>query len=444
MLKRKILDRLLEWKYDKEKKSLIIEGARQVGKTFTINNFAKNNYSQFIYINFLFNPQYKEIFIDNINSENIINKLKRYSEFKDFNFDNETLLFLDEIQECPEAITALKFFTISKKIDVIASGSYLGLKFNKNSNFSYPVGYVDIMKLNPLDFEEFLWAIDVNQKDIEELKDCFNNKKKIDNNLHQYMIEKFKQYILIGGMPEAINVFLKTEDYFKVREVQSQIIEYYFNEANRYANQADKSKIRECLLSIPNQLSKENNKFMFSHINNNARSKWYMSAIQWLIDSNIVNICKRVSNVENPLNAFESSDDFKLYMSDTGLLCSMIDESIINLILSKNENFIFKGALYENLISQILVASNFKLRYYKPTQALELDFVLSFRKGNPIVLEVKAGRTTSKSLTTFLANKENNIGIKCTIENIYIKNNNILVMPWYLLFLVKPFDELKI
>ena len=443
MLKRKILDKLLEWKSNKDKKSLIIEGARQVGKTFIINFFGNNYYEQFIYINFLSNPKYKEIFTDNIDFKNVINKLKRYPEFKNINFDNECLLFIDEIQECPEAITSLKFLTINEKFNVIASGSYLGLKFNKNANFSYPVGYIEVIKLNPLDFEEFLWANDVQLNDIKEIKDCFNNKKKINNELHQYMIEKFKQYILVGGMPAAINEFIKEENYFKVREIQKQIIEYYFNEANRYANTSDKLKIRECLLSIPNQLSKENKKFMFSHLNNNARSKWYMSAIQWLIDSNIVNICKRISRIENPLNAFEITSDFKLYMSDTGLLCSMIDDSIINLVLAKNENFIFKGALYENMISQILIANNFKLRYFKPNQSLEIDFILSFQKGNPILLEVKSGNSRSKSLFTFLDKNKNLIGIKCTNENINFKNNKILNIPWYLLFVINPSQEIE-
>ena len=443
MLKRKILDKLLEWKSNKDKKSLIIEGARQVGKTFIINFFGNNYYEQFIYINFLSNPKYKEIFIDNIDFKNVINKLKRYPEFKNINFDNECLLFIDEIQECPEAITSLKFLTINEKFNVIASGSYLGLKFNKNANFSYPVGYIEVIKLNPLDFEEFLWANDVQLNDIKEIKECFNNKKKINNELHQYMIEKFKQYILVGGMPAAINEFIKEENYFKVREIQKQIIEYYFNEANRYANTSDKLKIRECLLSIPNQLSKENKKFMFSHLNNNARSKWYMSAIQWLIDSNIVNICKRISRIENPLNAFEITSDFKLYMSDTGLLCSMIDDSIINLVLAKNENFIFKGALYENMISQILIANNFKLRYLKPNQSLEIDFILSFQKGNPILLEVKSGNSRSKSLFTFLDKNKNLIGIKCTNENINFKNNKILNIPWYLLFVINPSQEIE-
>lgn len=443
MLKRKILDKLLEWKSNKDKKSLIIEGARQVGKTFIINYFGNNYYEQFIYINFLSNPKYKEIFTDNIDFKNVINKLKRYPEFKNINFDNECLLFIDEIQECPEAITSLKFLTINEKFNVIASGSYLGLKFNKNANFSYPVGYIEVIKLNPLDFEEFLWANDVQLNDIKEIKDCFNNKKKINNELHQYMIEKFKQYILVGGMPAAINEFIKEENYFKVREIQKQIIEYYFNEANRYANTSDKLKIRECLLSIPNQLSKENNKFMFSHLNNNARSKWYMSAIQWLIDSNIINICKRISRIENPLNAFEITSDFKLYMSDTGLLCSMIDDSIINLVLAKNENFIFKGALYENMISQILIANNFKLRYLKPNQSLEIDFILSFQKGNPILLEVKSGNSRSKSLFTFLDKNKNLIGIKCTNENINFKNNQILNIPWYLLFVINPSQEIE-
>lgn len=443
MLKRKILDKLLEWKSNKDKKSLIIEGARQVGKTFIINFFGNNYYEQFIYINFLSNPKYKEIFIDNIDFKNVINKLKRYPEFKNINFDNECLLFIDEIQECPEAITSLKFLTINEKFNVIASGSYLGLKFNKNANFSYPVGYIEVIKLNPLDFEEFLWANDVQLNDIKEIKECFNNKKKINNELHQYMVEKFKQYILVGGMPAAINEFIKEENYFKVREIQKQIIEYYFNEANRYANTSDKLKIRECLLSIPNQLSKENKKFMFSHLNNNARSKWYMSAIQWLIDSNIVNICKRISRIENPLNAFEITSDFKLYMSDTGLLCSMIDDSIINLVLAKNENFIFKGALYENMISQILIANNFKLRYFKPNQSLEIDFILSFQKGNPILLEVKSGNSRSKSLFTFLDKNKNLIGIKCTNENINFKNNKILNIPWYLLFVINPSQEIE-
>lgn len=430
MLKRKILNELVQWKSNKNKKVLMIEGMRQTGKTFIVNYFANQYFHQYININFLINPKYKAIFDSDLDIESVKQKMKMFNEFSNIEFNNKLLIFLDEIQECPNAIVALKALSQDNNLNVIASGSYLGIKYKELS--SYPIGYVKTLKMYPLDFEEFMWALNVSDKIINEMKSCFDNKQPIDQIIHQQAIEWFKQYMIVGGMPEVVNNFIQERNFYKIRDLQKEIINMFFIDAMKYANVTERQKIIECFNSIPQQLAKENKKFMFSKIKTNARSKWYYSSLSWLVDSNIVNKCQLVNKLENPLNAYEINDNFKIYLSDTGLLISLLDDVIVEQIMD-NKDFIYKGALYENLIAQILSTNNYKLRYFTRNHTLELDFIIS--KPNGIhVLEIKSGNNYSKSLNTILNENQNLIGIEFSNNNISLKQNK-LILPFYLSFL---------
>lgn len=429
MLKRKIINELVKWKQDKNKKALILEGMRQVGKTYIINYFAKQNYKNVININFLLNDKYKQIFADDLSTSTILEKIKLFNEFKDVDF-NDYLIILDEIQACPNALTALKSFTIDN-IDVIATGSYLGTKYKQVN--SYPVGYVQYLELYPLDFEEFLWANDISKEKIEYLKKSFINKTQIDSIVHNEMIELFRKYIIVGGMPEVVKTYVEQHDFYQARKIQNNIINSFYYDVSKYASINETQKIIETFNSIVVQLSKENKKFMFSKINKNARSKWYYSALSWLIDANIVNKCVLINNLMNPLNAYEDIDNFKIYMNDTGLLCSLIDSTIINQIIL-DQDCIYKGAIYENIISQVFKTNGYKLRYFKRKETLEIDFVIN-QHDDIVPIEVKAGNNRSKSLLTIINENNHLKGIKLTNNNIKV-TNRIIHLPWYLAWLI--------
>lgn len=431
MLKRKIFDDLIKWKEHQNKKCLIVTGMRQIGKTFIIKEFGKKCYKNFIYINFIMNDKYKLIFDEELNIDKILQKIKYFEEFKNIDLNEECLLFLDEIQECPQAIVALKELTTSKKIHTIASGSYFGIKYKQR--ISFPVGYVSFLTMKPLDFEEFLWAMEVNQNIIDELKSSFINNTKVSDVLHNLMIELFSKYIIIGGMPDVINSYIQNKDFFIARKVQKDIVQSFIYDISKYASINEVQKILESFNSIPMQLAKENKKFMFSKIKKNARSLWYYGSIQWLIDSNIVNKCNSITQIKQPLNGFENNDDFKIYMNDTGLLLSMLDDSIVNIIIN-NQDSTYKGGIYENVVSQILSANGYKLRYFTRNNTLEIDFVIE-KNDVLIPIEVKAGNNKSKSLITILNENPDLIGYKLTNENISIKKQYIK-LPWYMLFLI--------
>lgn len=430
MLRRKIINKFIEWKQNPNKKSLIVEGMRQVGKTYIINYFANQYYKNIVYINFLLNEEYKEIFNQNLSTNKILEKISYFKEFEKNDLHNNCLIILDEIQECPNALVALKSFSIDK-LDVIASGSYLGSKYKQIN--SYPIGYVEYLKLHPLDFEEFLWANNISENKIEHLKKSFINKTPVDSIVHNEMIELFKKYILVGGMPEVVNEFINSNNIFKARKIQKDINNSFFYDVCKYATISDTQKIIETFNSIIPQLAKDNNKFMFSKINKNARSKWYYSSLSWLIDANVVNKCTLVNKLLNPLNAYEVEDYFKIYMNDTGLLNGLLDDSIVDQILF-DQDCIYKGAIFENIISQIFNANDYKLRFFRRNETLEIDFVLN-KKNEIIPIEVKAGNNRSKSLLVIIDENKEFHGYKLTNNNIQIKNR-IIHLPWYLAWMI--------
>ena len=304
MLKRKIVSELIDWKNNHKNKCLLVIGARQIGKTFIIREFAKENYDYFYEINFLENEKQKEIFKDDLSVDNIIKEISlRIPTFKVD--DGKTLLFLDEIQECPQAITALKFLAQDKRFDCIASGSMLGMAYKRTSSF--PVGYIDRIYMNSLDFEEFLWAKGVTDETINYIKEFYDNKKQVNMFAHNGMFELFREYIVLGGMPEVINEFLASNNFNVALNIQKEILDGYRDDIIKYAPEDEKVKIRACFDSIPVQLAKDNKKFRYNLVQKKADKSKLFNSLEWLYDAGIINFCYNLRNPEaqhflNPLS----------------------------------------------------------------------------------------------------------------------------------------------
>lgn len=427
MLKRKITNDLIQWYNNQNKQSLIIEGARQVGKTFIIKKFAEEYYKkQFIEINFIFQPQMKELFDGDISPDSLYLKLSLL--YRDqFSSSNKILLFLDEIQACPNAITALKSFTLDGRIDVIASGSLLGVHYNQVTSF--PVGHVQRLTLYPLDFEEFLWAMK-HEDSIKTLENYYNNKSKVPKVIHDEFLKIFRSYVAIGGMPEVVLSFLNSNDFNKVNEVQSKILNDYKDDIAKYAQATEKVKARAVFDSIPIQLGKDNKKFQYKYVSKGGRSSMYEESIQWLIDAGIVYKVHALTNLEIPLVSYKNPSSFKLYLMDIGLLVSMLGIEAQTKILL-NDLGIAKGAIYENIIAITLKQNDYEPYYYERSSGLEIDFVI-VKNTSVVAIEVKSSdNVRSKSLNTIVEQKAVQKGIKISSKNISY-DNDIYRVPLYL------------
>ena len=427
MLRREIEQNLIEWKNNKNKKCLIVNGARQVGKTFIIEHFANENYENFVEINFIENPTARKIFDGDLDLTTILANISLYTSYKTKLIPNKTLIFFDEIQACPNARTALKFFAKDKRFDVIASGSLLGINYKEVS--SYPTGYVEFLRMNPLSFKEFLWANGVGDEVFDYIKKCFDEKIKVNDAMNARLIELFKRYIVVGGMPDAVNTFINENNYESVLKIQRGILIDYQNDIAKYAESSEKVKAKACFDSLPAQLAKDNKKFMFSVVEKKGSSRKYLGSINWLIDAGIVNICKNVTALEFPLTAYAREDNFKLYMADTGLLIAMLDDGT-NAQIIDGKLGIYKGAIFENIIAQILYSNNNKLYFYTRNNSLELDFVIS-KNGAITPIEVKADNNKAKSLSTILNENSNIQGIKLVNGNVGV-SNNLITFPLYM------------
>jgi len=427
MLKRSIEKKLEDWKNNKNKKVLMIKGARQVGKTTSIRNFASNNYKHVIELNFVTNPSYKQIFDNDLDATTILANISLFTPYGNQLVPEDTLLFLDEIQECPRARAALKFLCDDGRYDVITSGSMLGINYQNVP--SYPTGYVDYLDMYPLSFEEYLWANNVDKSIIAKVHENFKQRKKVEESINNKLLTLFREYIVIGGMPAAVQNFIDEHNFAHVLNIQKSIVIDYKNDIAKYAPSSEKVKAKACYESIPAQLAKENKKFMYNVIEKNGRSSKFLGSIDWVLDANIALKCNNVKRIEKPLYGFKEEDSFKIYMNDTGLLISQLDEGTNKMIINGDLQ-IYKGAIFENAIAQILKERSYPLYYYRRDSGLEIDFILSNEEGI-IPLEVKAGNNKSRSLQTVL--KENNqlLGIKLIDGNVGIVDN-LLTLPLYM------------
>ena len=428
MLERKITQKLEKWKDNPNKQALLITGARQVGKTFIIKKFAEDNYENSVYINFIESSDYKSIFDGNLDAETIIKQISlRVSNVK--LIPNKTVIIFDEIQACERAITSLKFLVLYGKFDIICSGSLLGIAYRRVESF--PVGYIERMELNSLDFEEFCWANGMNKEAISYLREYFDKMEVVPSVIHNKMIELFKEYIVVGGMPRVVEDFVTNHDFSSVLRLQRNIIEDYKDDIVKYADTGDKPKIRECFLSIPRQLAKENKKFQYNLVSKNGSSKKYNRSLEWLYDAGIINFCHNLSIPELPLEGNSKEDVFKVYMNDTGLLMAMLEDGSQIEIIDGNLN-IYKGAIYENVVGEVFNKLERKLYYFEHNSTIEIDFFIRY-KNTATAIEVKsADNTKAKSLNSIITNWGVKSGIKLSLKNIGITSDKIINIPIYM------------
>lgn len=428
MLKRKIYDALLEWKKKKDRECLLVQGARQIGKTFIIEEFGKKNYASYIYLNFYQNPEHKKIFEGSLEAVEIYKKISLYVSNVRF-AERDTLLFFDEIQECPNARTALKFLALDNRYDVIASGSLLGLHYREMT--SIPVGYERTMEMFSLDFEEFLWAIGKNPDAIAELRKFFAGRAKVDDGVNRQFMAALREYLVVGGMPEVVNTFLRTNNYQEAYETQKKIMESYREDMKHYASAAARQKISDCYLSIPRQLAKEYTKFQYKVVSREGNARRYENSLNWLVDAGMVKLCVNVSTPQFPLVAYEKPDQFKVYVTDIGLLTSLYGYETQAALLKDTLTGPAKGGIYENLVFDMLIKRGIVPNYYKNEKnTQEIEFLFA-QNGAVIPVEVKSKRGATVSLNNFIEEFAPPYAYKLIAGNVGVSGTKI-TMPLYM------------
>ncbi|MDO5332020.1 MAG: ATP-binding protein [Bacillota bacterium] len=429
MLERKIYQRLLAWKNNKRRECLLVNGARQVGKTFIITEFGKNEYRHLIYINFFATPEYQKIFDGALNAETIYANITAYVPSAILE-EHNTLIFLDEIQHCPNARTALKFLALDNKYDVIASGSLLGLNYKKID--SIPVGYEKQIDMYPLDLEEFMWARGHSEQGIGVLRDYFDKRQPVPDELNNIFLRMVREYMVVGGMPDVVNVFCATNSIQKTYEVQQEILREYAWDIQKYANSSEKQKIKDCYDSLPAQLAKENKKFQYSIVGNQGNSRKYANSLEWLEDAGLVRRCYNVSLPEIPLKAYEVKSQFKVYVTDIGLLTAMYGQATQAALFRGDLKGPAKGGIFENLIFDIFLKNDFGLHYYKNAQGTqEIEFVYEDIQGKVIPVEVKARNGATLSMNSFLKKYQPCIAYKIVDGNVGVQDNKFTI-PFYM------------
>lgn len=436
MLKRKIEQRLQEWKRSPNRKPLLIKGCRQCGKTYSVLDFAKKNYKHVVYLNFFENPDYCSVFEGSLEIDNITMLLSALLGSEAVFEPGNTILVLDEIQECPDARTALKFFHLDGRYDVIGTGSLLGVRGYGKEPKSIPVGYETTIDMSPLDFEEFLWANGISEVVIDSLRKNIRGVTPVPAALHKKMRQLLLQYTVVGGMPDVVQTFVDTKRLDEVLNMQRDIVRSYEDDMIKYANQKDKSHILECFQSIPKQLSKENKKFQYSVVKKGSTASKYAGSLQWIEDAGIISRCYNLTATELPLDGNAQDDVFKVYMRDCGLFISMLEDGTQFDVLQGNLAR-YKGAIFENLIADMFTKMGRKLYYFHKNSGLEVGFVIRY-KGACTLVEVKASSGNTKSTKTILAHPEKyhvNSAIKLGDYNVG-KSGEILTLPLYMAFLL--------
>ena len=437
-LKRKIDKFLDEWLISDKKKPLIIKGARQIGKTKTIEEFAKRNNLSLVEINFVLNPEFRDIFDDGYKVDKILENIS----FKDPSLEfipGKTLIFFDEIQKCINAATSLKSFKIDGRFDVICSGSLMGLSYKEIESVS--TGHKIDYTMYSMDFEEFLWALGYKEEQIESLYECMKNLSPLSETQFNVLLDIFHQYMVLGGMPEVVKLFVDQKNYSGTLALQKQIILDYEEDITKYVEGLDKTKILNVFRKIPVFLGQDNKKFRISKVAHGARNREYTGVTDWLIDAGIVNISYCLNDLALPLKGNYDSDNYRMYFMDTGLLVASLDEESSK-DLRDNKNFnTYKGAIYENIVGDMLKKSGYNLYFYKNEDGTqEVEFFVRDAK-NLIPIDVKATDGKVKSIKSFIEDKnikDINFGIKLAEKNIGFENN-IYTFPYFLTFLLKRF-----
>jgi len=438
LLKRKIDIFLSEWKSNPNRMPLIVKGARQIGKTASIKQFAESNYKNVISINFVEDKNFKDIFDDGYRVDTIIKNITLKNPELEF-IPNETLIFFDEMQECANCATSLKFFKTDGRYDVICSGSLMGISYQEIESNS--VGYKEDYEMYSMDFEEFLWAKGYKENQIEDIFQHMLTLTPFSQLELNVLFENFREYMVLGGMPAIVDMFVKNKNYSGTLKVQKQIVLDYEEDITKYAAGLDKGKILNIYRKIPVFPGKENKKFQISKVEHGARNREYVGTVDWLRNAGIINVCYCMGQPELPLKGNYNPDHYKIYYGDTGLLVGTLDDEAQE-DLRQNKNFnIYKGAIYENVVSEMLVKQGYDLYFYRNEKStIEMDFFVR-DKESLIPIEVKAIDGPTKSLNN-LIDKEKyediKYGIKFGYKNLGF-NGKFYTFPYFTAFLLKRF-----
>ena len=437
-LKRKIDEFLINWKHSQDKLPLIVKGARQVGKTDAIENFAKNNYKHVVEINFILQKQFKNIFDDGFEADKIIKNISLIEP--NFQFvQDETLIFFDEIQDCINCATSLKSFNIDGRYDVICSGSLMGINYKEIESNS--VGNKQDYEMYSLDFEEFLWGKGYQDNQIEDLLEHMRSCTPLSKVQYDVMLENFKEYMVVGGMPAIVRRFIENKNFSGILEMQEQILLDYKEDITKYAEGLNQTRILNVYNKIPVFLGNKNKKFQMSKVEHGARNREYVGTVDWLNNAGIINVCYCLEQPELPLKGNYNPDNYRIYFRDTGLLIGSLDEEAQE-DLRNNKNFnTYKGAIYENIVADMLVKQGYQLYFYKNEKGtIEMDFFA--RDTNSLIpIEVKANDEATVSLNNLIDNttyRDIKYGIKLCNKNIGY-NGKFYTFPYFLTFLLKRY-----
>ena len=438
LLKRKVDTYLTNWKKNPDRKPLIIKGARQIGKTRSIECFASQNYKNVILINFVEQTKYREIFNDGFEVDSILKNISLLNpEFKFI--PGETIFFFDELQACPNCATSLKFFKLDGRFDVICSGSLMGISYKEIESNS--VGYKEDYEMHSMDFEEFLWAKGYSEEFIDGLYAQMIELKPLSALQMDTLMELFRDYVIIGGMPEVVATYIKNKNFSGTLAIQRQLLKDYEEDITKYVEGLDKAKVKAVYNHISTFLAKENKRFQITKIGKNARNRDYIGCVEWLADAGVVNICYCINQPELPLKGNYDPKLYKIYFKDTGLLIASLDEEAQEDLRANKNLGTYKGAIYENIVGDMLVKQGYQLYYYNSDKpALEMDFFV--RDADSLIpVEVKATDGATASLNNLL--KENKYpdikyGIKLGYKNIGF-NGKFYTFPYFLTFLLKRF-----
>lgn len=434
MLKRKITEEIAAWKKNESNKALCIIGARQIGKTTAVREFARENYPCFLELNFLRDRMASEVFKDADDADQILLRLSALSA-KPL-IPHQTLILLDEIQECPEARTAVKFLVEDGRYDYIETGSLLGVKMTEIK--SLPVGFEILCSMYPMDLEEFAWAAGVQDGVLRYLKKCYDEGKTVDHVVHQQMMQLFQLYLTVGGMPEVVQRFVDHRNIRECVDLQRNILHLYRADITQYAVKNERMRILDIFNSVPGQLNEKNNRFYLSKINPNSRMREYEGSLVWLIESGTVLPSYSLTEPQNPLKQNEKRNNFRLFLMDVGLLCAALGDDVQKRILNDEKNYNM-GSLLENAMAELLCANGFELFYFDSKKIGEVDFVVH-RKDFPDLVEIKSGNDYQSHSALDKVRKVKDWTFSQSIvfcRSAGMEKDGIRYLPWYMVMFYK-------
>lgn len=438
LLKRKIDKYLTDWKNRPDKKPLIIKGARQIGKTRSVEWFAGQNYASVIEINFIEQKKYREIFNDGFEVDAILKNISLLNPELKF-IPGNTIFFFDELQACPNCATSLKFFKLDGRFDVICSGSLMGISYREIESNS--VGYKEDYEMHSMDFEEFLWAKGYNDEFTADLLSHMLDVRPLSELQMDTLMSLFRDYVIIGGMPEVVSTYVRNKNFSGTLDIQRQLLKDYEEDITKYVEGLDKAKVKAVYNHISTFLAKENKRFQITKIARNARNRDYMGCVEWLADAGVVNVCYCLNQPELPLKGNYDPKMYKIYFKDTGLLIASLDEEAQEDLRANKNLGTYRGAIYENIVGDMLVKQGYRLFYYHSDRpVLEMDFFI--RDADSLIpVEVKANGGATASLNRLLNDDKYNdvkYGIKLGYRNIGF-NGKFYIFPYFLTFLLRRF-----